>query len=270
MQSNDAVSEINANLSSISKWASDNGLVLNPSKSIAMCVGSKSMCAKAHNYLTNDIVLNNVTINPCKSAKYLGLILDCNLNFEDHVISRCRMAYAKLNYLYKFKDSLSCELKWRLVNSLVLSNLEYCSSVYFWFLTNHFQHKLQLVQNACFRFSYNICRKQHITPYYNQLNILKLEGRFTLLYLTLLFKIMDTSLPSYLFKLLNYRTNIHTLNLRNINELTIPRHQSSLFKHSFYYMAPFLYNKFIASSNCSKFNAVKSICKNKLLSDQHL
>lgn len=268
MQSNDAVSEINVNLSLISKWASDNGLVLNPSKSVAMCVGSKLMCAKAKNYLTNEIILNDVVINLSDSVKYLGLIVDCNLNFEKHVLSKCRIAYAKLNYLYKFKNSMTSDLKWKLVTSLILSNLDYCCSVYYWFLTNHFQRKIQLIQNACLRFSYDICRRLHITPYFNDLNILKMESRFILLYIMLIFKIIESLAPSYLFNSLIYRTNIHALDLRNSNQLMIPQHHSSLFKCSFFYMAPILYNKYIASFSSAKYSRIKLNSKRQLLNNQ--
>lgn len=79
----------------------------------------------------------------------LSVIFDSNITFEDHVLAKCRISYARLCYLYKYKTLLSASVKWNLVNLLVLSHINYCSSV-----------QKQVLQNCCFRFSYYVRRRE--------------------------------------------------------------------------------------------------------------
>lgn len=184
------------------------------------------------------------TINFSDSVRNLGLILDKNMNFEAHVIKKCSLSYMKLKNIYKFNNVVSADLKWKLVNSVVLTHVDYCSSVYYQFLDASLKRKVQVLQNSAFRFSFHVPRRSHITPFYVSRDILKIEYKFTLYFLTYLYKIILMRTPAYLFDLLTFRKQIHNVNVRGMDKLTIPAHSSQKFKGSFQYLAAKLYNEF--------------------------
>lgn len=266
---NVSIMELNENLVRVSEYSKNHGMVINPNKTVALCIGNKGMSDKTIQNLTCDILLDNNQINLSDSAKNLGVIIDQYLNFEKHVISKCSIGYCKLKYIYKFKYILPCDVKWRLTNALILSHFDYASSVYFNFLTKNFQNKIQMMQNCCLRFSFNLEKKNHITPDYNDKNIIKIEQRFSLFYGTLLYNVVTNNTPRYLYNLLERRSNVHNVNLRHINSYSIPKHNSSKFQSSFSYVAPKLLNGhnkiFNTSTSVSQF---KSMLKNDLLEKQ--
>lgn len=242
--SSETVSELNVALTSIAKWSSDNGLIINPLKSTAMCVGTSAMCNKARHNLNIDIVLNQNVIDLKHSAKNLGVIFDDRLCFEMHVVAKCQQSYAKFRTLYKFKYVLPSEVKWKLLNSVILSNFDYCSGVYYWHLTKSFQNKIQVLQNSCLRYSYNIEKRQHITPHFNRHGLLKIDYRFTMLFSCLLFNIVNQHTPEYLYNLLECRFQAHEVNIRTSNTYSVPKHRTKKYESCFSYLAPKLLNEF--------------------------
>lgn len=253
-----SIMELNENLRKVSEYSKNHGMVINPSKTVALCIGNKVICAKTIQNMTCDIVLDNNNISLSDSAKNLGVIIDQYLNFEKHVLNKCCLGYSKIKYINKYKYILSSDIKWRLVDSLILSHFDYASSVYFNFLSKSFQNRIQVMQNCCLRFSFNLDRRNHITPFYIERNILKIESRFIFLNATLLYNVVANNIPQYLFGLLERRSNIHNANLRYIDRYSIPKHNTSKFESCFSYTAPKLFNM-----HCNVFNSSISVSQFK-------
>lgn len=85
-----------------------------------MCIGSKAMCTKATS-LTFCLTINNVIVEFVNCTKNLGMYLDYQLDFCLHVNSKCKTAYRRLKYLYKFKYILPKYVKLKLVQYTVIS-----------------------------------------------------------------------------------------------------------------------------------------------------
>ena len=116
-QNNVVLNELCNVLSSVSVWATDNGLVLNPTKTKLMCIGSKQLVNKANECVRTQVTLNNTVVNLCDSAKNLGIIMNSYLNFENHVTKKLSISYAKFKALWRYKYILSPVTKWNLTNS---------------------------------------------------------------------------------------------------------------------------------------------------------
>lgn len=241
----DAISDLNLDLARVYSWACDNGLMLNPQKTVAVCIGSAVLRAHAISEMTHQLELSGRLIPLSPHSRNLGLTFDQHFSFEPHVNKKLSLCYFKLKTLYKFKCLLPPNVKWNLCSALILSQIDYCGVVYFNFLTKELKNRLQVLQNCCFRFSYSISRYDHITPYYNANNILKLEHRNTLLFATFLYNVVRSGLPEYLCGLLVYRSDIHDRNLRNLSYLTVPKHNTTKFEGCFEHNASKVYNQFI-------------------------
>lgn len=238
-----AEQNINYDLKKLSDWCKDNGLKLNPNKTVAICIGNQQNRINV-NLNTVNLIVNETNIPWVKSVKSLGLIIDENLNFESHVNKLVSVSYMKLKMLNRLKYSLNSETKLKLVQNLIYPGLEYCSVVYYEHLTQFNKNKMQRIQNACMRFVYCIPFREHVTPYFN--NEFKISTRFKYLYCVFLYKLVRYKCPPYLFQLLILTSQRHDANIRSNNNYSIPQHTTSKFKSSFSYVAPKLLNTIIA------------------------
>ena len=114
--------------------------------------------------------LSLVKIVPVTSAKDLGVTLDANLTFNDHIASLTSLAsslLSKLVQINRVQHLFSRDALYIILNSLVFSKLFYCSAV--WSGTSKENiHKLQLMQNFAGRIL-NTKRFDHITPVLHEL-----------------------------------------------------------------------------------------------------
>lgn len=117
----------------------------------------------------------------------------------------------------------------------MLSHFNFCSSVYAPCLDAADVYRIQKVQNSCLRLMYNIRRRDHITPYLKRSGWLNMSNRFSLRMCCFYYKILKFKSPPYLYNRIRFRTDVHHLNLRRRNILTIPRHKKQIFKRSFSY-----------------------------------
>lgn len=82
-------------------------------------------------------------------------------------------------------------------------------------LCNTITRNCTALQNPCLRFSYNISSRQHVTIFYKNLNVLKLEFCFKLYFAVFSYKMMCFRKPS-----------MQQLTLGNMHELLIPRRKT--------------------------------------------
>lgn len=170
-----AVDCINNDLEQMSAVASAHNLILNESKTQLLIFGSQK-----EDILSDPafkIVLNQQLIEPTSCCKNLGLWMDVDLRFHKHVNTLIQKAYAKLKILYMNKDNLSTSVKLRLCDTLILSSVSYCNTLFWPAILNKDKESLQRVQNACLRFCYNLRKFDHISAQSKWFN---LEERFTL------------------------------------------------------------------------------------------
>jgi hypothetical protein len=142
--------------------------------------------------------------------------------------------------------------------SLILSNFNYCLPVYGLNVNQHNLQRLQLLQNCCVRFSFNVNKYDHITPFYKVNNILKIKERVILRVCAILYKLLMSRVPVYLYSLFNFRSACHTVNVRSSNHLDVPKYNTVKFKGSFVYGASVLYNKFYNLFQCG--TSIKAFC----------
>uniref|UniRef100_A0A8D8VZT8 Uncharacterized protein n=1 Tax=Cacopsylla melanoneura TaxID=428564 RepID=A0A8D8VZT8_9HEMI len=129
-----------------------------------------------------------------------------------------------------------------LVKSYILPLFEYCSPL----LNNITQEQadsLQRAQNACIRFIYGVKKWEHITPYYNRAQLLRIEIRRKILTLSTLFKILSSQSPPYLYNKYQFRSTISSRVTRSHDLLLHkPRHFTDSYAKSFFISSIDLWN----------------------------
>lgn len=169
--------------------------------------------------------------------------LDEHLTFENHVAECSRNCFYRLKLLFKIRPYLGEELRVTLCEALILSKLNYCDIVYGPCLMSKTSKLIQRVQNACARFCFHVPPRSHVTPFLDSANMMKMEARRRLHLATLLFGILDTGRPCYLYEKLVWFGDLSRFPKRkNTNIFAIPKHGTMAFRGSFKFAASKCWN----------------------------
>ena len=159
-------------------------------------------------------------------VKNLGLVMDEQFTWEKNTSNMIKKSYSKLSGFYNLRRTLSIKTKTKLVETYVLSQLNYCDMVTQGMAVSQKQ-RIQRTQNSCIRYIFGLSKYDHITPYFHKLNTLNMEGRVRSHALTMLHKTVNKNAPTYLTEKLSYRHNIHSHNTRHRHTLNIRRLHTS-------------------------------------------
>ena len=120
---------------------------MNASKTKIMIIAPPSL---RHTLMVNGTFIDGICVRFDRFAKNLGVIIDDELSFKEHigkVVTSCHVVIRKLS---KIKDFLTFEQLRTAVSAFIFSVLDYCNSLFFGIEANLID-KLQSVQNAAAR-----------------------------------------------------------------------------------------------------------------------
>lgn len=263
---NSVNTNINLDLKNIIETSKDHQLKINPSKSSITLFGNETLRNTVQNSL--NIAINNVAI-PYKSvSKSLGLLVDSDLRFREHIKLKVRKAYCTLKLIYNHRYSLTSDIKKMLCDTLVLSHFNHCDVVYGPCIDSAGSRRIQRMQNSCLRLIYGVRRTQRISHFLSNAGWLNMHNRRRLHFASFCLKILKFKAPSYLFSKIVFRNDIHSLNLRRNNIINIPRHRKEIFKRSFSYNFASCVNSLDARDVECSASVFKSKYKNRLFLSQ--
>ena len=193
-----------------------NRLKLNPKKTEYILFGGKVQLSK---FDTNTVNVCNNNVVRSKVVQYLGVWYNENMNFNHHVIMKCKVAalnLRKIRLIWIFIDKESCEI---LVCSLVLSHLDYGNSL-LQGCTNIVLNKIQIIQNFAAKVLLDEPRLYNSMTGFQKLHWLPICGHIEFKTLLMVYKCLaNTNTPVYLYDLLvhNNRKGLSS-NLRSNND----------------------------------------------------
>ena len=232
---------VNEDLRAIEQYAENNNLKLNAAK-CSMLI----FCPKKHRLSMEENVqlfINQTRLQPVKTAKNLGLIIDTKVRFSEHVSMVINKCYAVLKPLYTNISIINFKLRKKLCESFILPKINYANIVYFPCLDTLTLIRLQRMINTCCRFVCRLKKFDHISERLTQLKWFKIRRSYEYHLSVFVHRLLQTSSPSYLRHKLKYRLNVHDLDLRYTHRLALPRFHTAKFKNSFSYNAPTIYNE---------------------------
>ena len=144
----------------ILSWMNLNKLLLNPSKTEFLLIGTKQQRLKFSD-LTN-LSLSNDIIPVSFSARNLGFIFDSDMSFSEQINSVSKSCHFHIRDIRRICHLLPLSAATALANSLVSSKLDYCNSLYSGISQSNL-NKLQRIQNSLARVITNTSKYQHIT-----------------------------------------------------------------------------------------------------------
>ena len=101
-------------------------LRLNESKTEFIYFGSGKQLRKCNE---NRIKVIEETINRCSTIRYLGVYLDSQLSFKEHIKTKCKSAVLNIIRIQNIRKHLNKDTTHMLIKSLALSHLDYANSL---------------------------------------------------------------------------------------------------------------------------------------------
>jgi hypothetical protein len=259
-----AIAKLNTDLGHISQWCDKNNLVLNSEKSKFLILGSKNLIKKIANQ-DPQVYIAGSPLECVTQARNLGLLMDGELRFENHILDIMRNCFYRLKVLYRIRQSLSVDARIKICEALVLSKLNYIDAVFGGCLLARTKKILQRVQNACVRYCFTVPRYSHITPYLSQNKLLNMASRRVLHFANLLFGVVHTGKPAYLYDKLRFSLRSNRISSR----LLCPPHRTSAFRGSFRFAAAKCWNDLPPPiRNCKSIGSFKVHLRNHILQVQ--
>ena len=200
-----AETRISACLLDIGRWMSNHHLKLNFHKTELLLFPGKD-CPQ----IDLSISLNNTTVLPSQTARSLGVTLDNQLSFTTHIAAIARSCRFALFNIRKIRPFLSREAAQLIIQSLILSRLDYCNVLLAGLPISDIQ-PLQLVQNAAARLVFNLPKFSHISPLFHELQWLPIIARIKFKTLVLAFTAVHHTSPQYLQPLVSFQIPHRTL-----------------------------------------------------------
>ncbi len=171
-------------------------------KTEMLLIGPKN---STQNLLDHNLQLDGCTVTS-STVKNLGVVLDSNLSFENHISNVTKTAFFHLRNISKLRNMLSVS------DAFMTSRLDYCNALLGGCPASSI-NKLQIVQNAAARVLTRSRKYDHITPILQSLHWLPIKFRISYKILLLAYKALNDLAPAYLTNLLS-RYN-PTRSLRN-------------------------------------------------------
>jgi len=222
-------------------WLCENKLKLNSLKTKCMVVGSKVNCQK---YLNLNLALNinGIIIQFVKEIKYLGVVLDPQLSFSNHVDYMCKKIGKKIGFFKRVSGCLSSWTKMLVYNTIILPHFSYACSLLI-ACTNEDLQRLQVLQNKIMRVLLNCDRYTPIVLMLDCLNWLDVRQFIRRANLLLIYKIENDLQPVYLKFNLEKRSNYHGYNIRNSHHYNISLVTKTALQKTLFYDGLRYYNE---------------------------
>ncbi|KAI5747281.1 hypothetical protein M8J77_013016 [Diaphorina citri] len=208
----EAVSTVNSDIANLVTWAKKHGLLINTSKTKVLLIASPGI-HRNRSLSSACIQVEGNALELVQSARNLGIFINNTMDWSDEVNNVRKKVFGALWSLRRLKKFLSQNTRKLLIKYYVLPLFEYCAPLLNG-ITQEESLRLQRAQNACVRFIFNVRKWEHITPYFNRLQWLKVENRRKLLTLFMIFKILSTQSPPYLYEKFRFRDSIRTRDTR--------------------------------------------------------
>ena len=255
--------KLQSDFNAIGKWIRINKLYLNVEKTKFMIIGSKKRLNLYKN-ISFFIKYENIDIEKCSSFKCLGIIIDENLLWYNHVDHICRKIFAGLAMLRRVKpfvDEASLKL---LYICLIQSQMDYCCEIW----GNRFlgqTDKLTKLQKRAARLILNCNMYTSSNELFTRLKWMPFKKRVEYFRCIFVFKCLHNLSADCFQNAFNEISKAHNINTRQSanHDLVIDKCRTEYYKSSLCYDGSILWNnlpqgiKLISNLNSFKLSLKK-------------
>jgi len=143
-----------------------NRLHLNPSKTEVLWCSSDQ---RQHQIPTGPVRVGDTSVQPVRTVRDLGVYIDADVAMSAHVTVVVKACFATLRQICSVRRSLTRTTLLTLVNALVVTKVDYCSSVLSG-ICGQLLQRLQSVFNVGARLVFSARKSEHITSLLRELH----------------------------------------------------------------------------------------------------
>lgn len=218
---------MNEDLARVSRWSTRNELLINPSKSKALFVQSRTRRAAGTAFPAHRIVLDGLQIEWTETASNLGFPFQCDLEWDGLVSQQVGKVYASLRTLHSCASAAPVPVKLKLFKALILPHFLF-ADVFFVNTSVNAYNRLRVALNCCVRYVYGLRRTDHVSHLQKNLVGCPFENFYAHRSSVFLWRLLTSQNPSVLYgKLIQSRG-------RRLRNLVIPTNRTVNYANSLF------------------------------------
>ena len=229
-------------LNELNIWCKNNGMVLNTAKTKVMLITTKQK-RKGLGNADIDLNYNDDQLQTISSSKILGVFVDNNLCWSEHVKHITKKIASNVWLLSKIKTYLPLEHRVQFYKSYIQPHIDFCNIIWGNALEANRLRVFQMQKRAVrVILDYNV---DDTTEAMKSLNIMSFYDRLFLRKAKFMFKVYHNMTPTYINENFNLRSNLNTsVNLRSMNVgcFIPPKPHTECFKQSMRYSGCLIWN----------------------------
>ena len=231
------IDSLNSELLFVSQWFKCNKLSLNIAK-------TNYIHFKPTNTLNNvdfDIKIDGLSLIEKKSTQFLGITIDSNLLWNDHIRNVHTSVSRSIGILRKLKHFISKKSLMILYNALILPHITYCNIVWGNCCSTRI-NSILLLQKRALRVITNSSYLSNSGPLFDQLKTLKVNDIHTFQTAIFMYKYTYNQLPSMFLNLFTPNSNIHSYPTRRSSDYHLENPKIVLSQKSLKHHGPDVWN----------------------------
>ena len=168
--------------------------------------------------------------------------MDCSMSYATRIGELCKKVMGRLMFINRVKDHFDKSTRTIVVESLALSQINYCNNV--WSSASKTQlQRVQKLQNFAAKVADGSARKfDHVAPIINDLKWLKIDKQCDYNLCCLVFKVLNFKLPDW-FLTLPTVGEMNDGRTRQAGDLFIPRTNLNVGSRAFNVWGPRVWNR---------------------------
>ena len=230
---------LNEDLECLTKWLENNRMKANVNKTKVMLLGTPNRTSQVNHI---KVVMNGIDVENVDCFKYLGVTIDANLKWNDHVKNICRKMCNSLGVMRRIKQYVPKKSLITIYNTMILPHIDY--AIIIWSnCSDAALSKVQKLQNAAMRIILGVPFRTHTNDMLKELSFMDVRSRISYATGCMMFKVLHDMTPYYLS---NFRaiTDVHSINTRQskAGNLYLPKCNINYGKKAFNYKGGVLWN----------------------------
>lgn len=247
------------------RYTCQNKIKINVKKSKFMLIGTERIL---RTFALDGLRLSvgGTQIERVKTMKYLGVIVDCRLQFKEHweyIVSKISRG---VNYLSRCAPYLSKWSRLAVFNTIIFPHFTFCSTILY--LLNQGEiDRLQKLQNRAMRIILSCSRYTPIRSMLQQLCWLPVKEYLSFSALIFIYKVKSGRSPAYLVSKLTYIDQVHGYGTRQQNDFFVVSRGTKSAENSVFNKGLKMYNALPREvKNCETLGEFKAKLKAQFLS----
>ena len=194
----------------VSIWFKVNKLALNLTKTNYIIFRTRNRRLPTN---LPDVYIDNVVISRLQNVKFLGVLINENLDWSNHISSIYKCLARNVGILTKLKFTLPCNVLYMLYNSIVVPHLNYCNYIWGNTYKSHLT-KINIIQKKAVRTISKSSWRFPSAPLFRQLNILPLHELIAFNTLIFMYCVHYRLLPEKYCNMFFVNSELHSYNTR--------------------------------------------------------